>query len=106
MTFTGVSPYVPLIGNISEQFRNETVVVILDLTTQNDDLTFYTVNVFPQATITYNNNIIIVGRLQAEFVYNILYNLSITSSLCGQNLSFLFQLHYGESMNVQDCELH
>ena len=56
----------------------------------------YTANIFlaTQAPLTFVES----ARLQLNLSYNIVYNMSITGTLCGQNsINTTMDLSYGES---------
>ena len=77
----------------------------MEWTAQNNDLIFYSVNVTPQAAFTYSVNGLI-RRLQAELLYNTLYNVSITASHCGQSSSYSIELYYGELIQAHTGLIH
>ena len=83
----------------SSQFGNESVILMLEWTGEHNNLSSYSVDIFPQANVVVNNRSARL-TLQIELLYNTLYNVSIIASLCGINSSSFVELHYGELYSV------
>ena len=79
----------------SEQFGNETVVVVLEWTVENG--AFNRLNVVPQAKTVESLG---PSSRQLMLSYNTSYNISAVASLCGQYSSHSIELHYGELLKL------
>ena len=95
----GITPPMPVVSLRvvirSEQFGNETVVVVLEWTVENG--AFNRLNVVPQAETVDSLG---PSSRQLMLSYNTSYNISAVASLCGQYSSHSIELHYGELLNV------
>jgi hypothetical protein len=76
----------------SKEFRNDSIMVTLELTVENS-----VISVEPQAQD--------VSNLDPRWIlltlsYNIFYSVSVTVDLCGQSTSHIIELLYGKSIST------
>ena len=95
---TGVTPPTPV--NITEQFENDTIIIMLEWTVEYG--TFNSLSVTPQVET------VSLGpcRRQLLLSYNTFYNVSILANLCGQYSSHSIELHYSESFSFKTSGIH
>ena len=87
----GIAPNIEL-ALISEDLKNDTIVLTLEWTVENGNGTFSRLNVVPHA----ENMTLGPSSRQLVLSYNTLYNVSAVASLCEWHSSYSIQLHYGE----------
>ena len=92
----GIAPNIEL-ALISEEFKNDSIVLSLEWTVENGTGAFSGLNIVPQAGIM-NLGPSSSTRLYRQLVisYNTSYNISVVASLCGWYSSHSIELHYGE----------
>ena len=91
---TGIAAPGPIMKSKPEQFRNETITVFVKWTAEENYDTIIP-SVSSQVTINESNG----TSAQLILSYNILYNVSVTATLCEQSLSSsAIELLYGESL--------
>ena len=89
LTFTILDPEEANVTVLSAQYERHGVVVTLEWT-QESSLYSYSVSVVPQLEPRFNGS----TRVQLIVNYDILYNVSIVTSLCRRNGTFIKQLQY------------
>ena len=90
---TGITPPTPVIevNVVSEQFKNNSIVITVEWTVENG--AFNSLSVVPQALETVNFG---PSSRQLMLSYSVSYSINTVASLCGQNTSHSIELHYGE----------
>ena len=83
-----------------KQMETDSVTVILEWVQENG--TSYNVSVVPQASIRFTRS----TSIQLTVLYNVLYNVSIVASLCGQNTTGISVLSYGELVAIYEKPAH
>ena len=76
----------------SENFSFDTISIIVHWEQQDNVLYSPSISPGGEATV----RVIGSTRVQARVAYNTQYNLSIIGSFCGQNVTNVIKLHYGE----------
>ena len=90
-THTSTVHPLPLEYNKTEVFGPKTVTVFLEF--EEESGIKYTASVLPQANSSSDGR----GRIQLVLLYNTIYSVNITSTLCGQtSSSSTVILNYGE----------
>jgi hypothetical protein len=79
----------------SEELRNDSVVVTLELMTVKNSV--ISVESQPQAQNISNLD---PRHVLLTLPYNTFYNVSIIATLCGQSTSNIIELHYGKSIST------